>query len=1187
MTSDPFVPPEQAELHRIIGQTRRRWRAKIALRGAAIVCGGVLLTLLLSAYMLEGLRFSPAAILGFRIVIVAATAALAAWFLVRPLLRRVTDEQVALYLEEHHPSLEATLLSAVDASGTESAARQQQSRVLVRKLVGEAIDRCQSVDAAGGSERTPLRAYSGALVAVLGIATLALLLGPTYLRQAASALLRLSQDVEAASPYRIDVEPGSARVPRGADQTITARLSGFTADDATLMARAANAAGFERQPMIRTDDGGFELMLFDLDAEMEYFVEAAGVRSPRFSLSVVDLPYVRRLALEYRFPAHSGLPPETIEDGGDVAALTGTVVHVRAFTTIPAAGGRILLDDGRAMPLAPQADGTLTGEFTIERDGFYSIQLDTANGEKVAASPQYTVDALADRPPSVTFTKPRRDVTATPVQEVFVEARAADDFGVRNLELVYSVNGGAEKTLSLYRGASEPAKEIAAGHTFYLEEFGVQPGDFVSYHARVRDNDAVGAAKVATSDLYFIRVRPFGKEFRPAESQAGGGGGAGDPAGGLSEQQRQIVTGTFNLLRDQKTLSADRLRESAVVLALSQGKLRERVSELASRMEQRLLGTQPEFGDVAQLLPEAAKEMKAAEEHLQARNLQAALAPEQRALRLLQKAEEQYEMQVTMNRNAGGGGGGGGNSGLSEELADLFAMELDKRANQYETRDRAEQQNSSAQLDEIAEKLRELARRQEQEAERQRHRAAAGQGSSSGSSAGGQRALADQVEEAARRLERLAREEARPELSDAARQLQQAADAMRRSAANGESGQAGSALERLREAQDRLARDRESHAERTLQEAVREADELAREQQELAGEVGAFAGERVRRRQDDAQRLGARKDDLESRVAGLERRLDGTANELQRSEREAAEKLREAAGGIRNDRLKEKIRFSKEVMRRGTPEQSEAFENEISANLESLRERLHEAAGAFGQSQTASRDDTLDKARELARGLESLDRRWQDEVERERQQRSADRGDQPGADQQGREQSGREPGERGEPAGGDQQGGEQAGDQSADAGQPSPNQGQGDQQGGGTPSTAGSPRGRFGGTPSGGGFTGDARRQFRNEVRRWSAEAQDLERQLRGHEVDTHELQEVLRGLRALDREGVFNSPNELERLRSAVAENAKRFEFRLRRGQDGPAAPASLSSSDDVPEGFRPLVEEYYRSLARRPAQQ
>ena len=61
------------------------------------------------------------------------------------------------------------------------------------------------------------------------------------------------------------------------------------------------------------------------------------------------------------------------------------------------------------------------------------------------ASPQYTIDVLTDQPPTVSIAKPGRDTKASPIEEVFVEARAEDDFGVSDLELVYSVNGGAEK----------------------------------------------------------------------------------------------------------------------------------------------------------------------------------------------------------------------------------------------------------------------------------------------------------------------------------------------------------------------------------------------------------------------------------------------------------------------------------------------------------------------------------------------------------------------------------------------------------------------------------------------------------------------------------------------------------------------------------------------------------------------
>ena len=47
------------------------------------------------------------------------------------------------------------------------------------------------------------------------------------------------------------------------------------------------------------------------------------------------------------------------------------------------------------------------------------------------ASPQYTIDVIDDQPPAVHFTKPGRDTQATPVEELFLEVRADDDYGVK------------------------------------------------------------------------------------------------------------------------------------------------------------------------------------------------------------------------------------------------------------------------------------------------------------------------------------------------------------------------------------------------------------------------------------------------------------------------------------------------------------------------------------------------------------------------------------------------------------------------------------------------------------------------------------------------------------------------------------------------------------------------------------
>jgi hypothetical protein len=365
----------RSDLVAVIHEVRRRWRMKLALRGAAIAAGCLALALVLSALTLQWLRFSAESIFAFRIALAVVVAMLGYLFLARPLLRRVTDEQVALYLEEHEPSLEAAIISAVEA---ERDGLSTQSPALVRKLVATAVEKCRTIEDGRRVERDPVRRYSGALGGVVALAMLIFLLGPAYMRHALSALLVISRSVEAAAPYRIEVTPGNSTIARGADQQISAKLVGFQSDQAVLMVRRSQTAAFERVPLIRTDDK-YEGTLFDVATPMEYFVEAVGVRSPVFAIKVADMPYVQKLELEYRFPAYTGLAPRKIEDGGDIAVLKGTEIHVRAVTTMGAAGGGVVIDDKTQVPLAVQSDGALTGVFTVDHDGFYRIDLE-ANG---------------------------------------------------------------------------------------------------------------------------------------------------------------------------------------------------------------------------------------------------------------------------------------------------------------------------------------------------------------------------------------------------------------------------------------------------------------------------------------------------------------------------------------------------------------------------------------------------------------------------------------------------------------------------------------------------------------------------------------------------------------------------------------------------------------------------------------
>lgn len=1172
-----MTPLSSDALRRTIRQVRWRYRLRVALRGAAICLLAALVTFVVSAFGLDHFRYDPWAVASFRIFAYAAVLGLLVRFLVVPLSARVSDERVALYVEEHEPSLDAALVSAIESEPRAQQGRPDLSPELVRRLVETAVERLEKMDYGRLVERPRLNRFGALLAGAATVGMLLALLSPAFLRHAAPYLL-MPWSVRAASPYAIDVLPGNVQIARGSDQIVTAWLKGFDSDRVELAAKGGDGE-WKRQPMLLEPGASdYRFMLLALAQPTQYFVESSGVRSGLFTIDVADKPYVKKLDLEYIFPKYTGLQPRKVEDGGDVAALKGTEVRLSITPTIRVAGGRLLVEGEAPSELKLQADGSLSGSLTVTKDGFYKIELAGSDGRPQPASPDYAIDALKDQPPSVAFVKPGRDTKVTPIEEVFAEVKAEDDFGIARVELVYSVNGGDEKTLALHKGAAR--KFVSAGHTFFLEELGLKPGDFVSYYARVADSGA--PAQTAATDIYFLEARPFRRDYRQAE-QGGMPGGGGQQDGSLSQQQRQIIAATFKLVRDRARRSEKEFAEDLRTVALVQGRLRERVDGLLNRMGSRgILEPGSDFQHTAEELRQAASEMKSAEAGLGGKQPKEALPPEQRALAHLQRAEGAFrDVQVAFGSQGGGGGGA-----QAEELADLFELELDKLRNQYETVQRGAQEKADQQVDEALQRLQELARRQEQENERLRQRASR-MPSQGGGGGGSQRELADEAEELGRRLERLAREKTQPSLEETARRLRDAADAMRRSAAsarNGSTADGQAALDRLKDARRLLEGQRQARLDRDIREAQQRAEELKNAQERIASDVRDLLGSGAAGASGEkTDRLMQRKDALASQVADLESQLDRMAQDSRREQKEASRKLQEAANAIRDQKLKEKIRYSKGLLRGPSGEVAQQFESDIGKEIGNLGQRLRDAAGAVGQSEDQRRSAALDKARNLVRNMESLQERL-----RSAQQGNSEKGKQQGAGEaQGSEQGqgqqdadarGQE-GRAGQAEGGQQRGGQQGGQQPG--GQAT---GASGSEEAGTASGAGGMR-RSELAPGGGpGFISpEDARQFRRELRERAQDAQDLQRELQKSGLPAQEAEAITRRLRGLDNDRSFGDPLGLAKLAADVVEDLKMLEYGLRRAAEGDKPKLYLSGSEELPPGYKALVEEYYRALARK----
>ena len=83
--------------------------------------------------------------------------------------------------------------------------------------------------------------------------------------------------------------------------------------------------------------------------------------------------------------------------------------------------------------------------------------------------------------------------------------------------------------------------------------------------------------------------------------------------------------------------------------------------------------------------------------------------------------------------------------------------------------------------------------------------------------------------------------------------------------------------------------------------------------------------------------------------------------------------------------------------------------------------------------------------------------------------------------------------------------------------------------------------------------------------------------------MNTRDFDQVLGDLQKLDLPQTDIDPQNLAELQASALDKMKKLEFAISKKVDGGDQPLSLSGSDEVPSGFRQMIEEYYRSLAKK----
>jgi hypothetical protein len=1017
-----------SELDSYIAQVQKRLRLGAWLRGAAVFTGTALLATFALVLLLNGLAFPTRGITFGRVALLLVLAAAAILGLAMP-LNRLTRACAVRRTEAKNPELEQRLTTFQERES-------KGDDPFLELLAADTLTHTEELRPSSLVPDNRLFALGGAGLASLGALVWMIAAGPGYLGYGAS-LLWTGANKNVPPLYVLSVVPGDVTVRRNSDQLITAHITGMQPDKAQLFARYASGAGWEPVVMqsgpSSVSGSTYQFVFAGLPENVDYYVSAGPLVSPHFKVRVVDLPTVKDIHVTYKYPAWTGMKPISEEHSGDLRAIEGTEAQINLEMDRPLKDGQLTIDGGPTIHLAGSANNIYQGTILMHKDGAYHVAA-RDEGQTVRLSEDYFIATDKVMPPQLSIARPGGDYRASPIEEVTVGVKAADEFPLHDMHLHYSVNGGADRDVNLLK--TPGAKEAENNYTLPLEDFKLKPGDLVSIYATAKDGHSE-----ARTEISFIQVDPFEREFSQSQ-QTGGAGGSGGGSSNqteISKREKELIAATWKQQNDTNATPNDSAAQGQF-LSDAQQKLRDQVNALSLRMQSRdISSANNEFTDFDKDMQDASAAMAPSAEKLRNMRWKDAIPMEQKALQALLRAEATFrQIQVAFGQ-AGGTGGGGGDAG--RDLASLFDLELDTEKNQYETAQTAspaEQheknvEDALAKLDVLAKRQEELAspqhnpqqsfeqrwkqemlRREAEQLQRQLEQMAkdgqqrfdgsnsdqsSGQsssqaGSRNSSSASSQSgAQSARTQSGGRSSESAGNQSTDQRIEQALSRLQQATGAMQRGPASGQSADAArQAAESLREAQNALAGSQQQLASAKVESLAREADQLKQDQHAQADRINKLANQQegeinpndlegmlARRRERD--QLAGERQQLSDRLSSLQGNMREAARTMATNQTGVAQKLRDALTEMDDADLDNRVQRTADWLRRGINPNSNGTESDIAQGFDKLSRQLQQAQKGIGQGKpgrtgTAPGDQTpaLDQVERLREQIESMTR---------------------------------------------------------------------------------------------------------------------------------------------------------------------------------------------------------------------
>ena len=428
------------------------------------------------------------------------------FFLVIPLFKRMDDEELALRLEEANPGLKSSLISSVQLKRARFSEELAVSSQMIEALRAETFSHLKSVKYKKiyGKIRLAVLAFfiAGASLGMIKYASSY----PAAVRTFLDRVLRPGADIAPFSFTKVELLPKDCFILKGGKVDIRVTLTGVIKDKAFLHYRPRSTPEWQTLALDRQKPGEFTFAFNGITDSLEYYATGGDGTSNVYGILVRERPALIRTAFTYVYPEYTGLPSKTDDvSSGGLAAVYGTKIRAEFAANTGIKKAELVFKNGSRKALNVAGGNNMTAGLEVLEDTAFSINMQSREGFSNTESPEFSVSVLPDNPPLLSVLEPEKNISVTKIAVLGLSVKAADDFGVKKLELKYTVvKRGKEVTVPI------PAKDIGGRQVgaFFSWDLGplrLSQGQKIEYTVLAYDNNPYKQA-VTQSDIYTVNI---------------------------------------------------------------------------------------------------------------------------------------------------------------------------------------------------------------------------------------------------------------------------------------------------------------------------------------------------------------------------------------------------------------------------------------------------------------------------------------------------------------------------------------------------------------------------------------------------------------------------------------------------------------------------------------------------------